>query len=147
MLALSKGLFRANTIARTTRMSSSFVTTINSKNAPPAVGPYSHAVKANGFIYVSGQIPYTSEGKPVEGDIKVKADKVINNALAILNDAGSQLEKIVKVNVFLADMENFGKFNEVYSTYFSEHKPARSCVAVKQLPLGVEVEMEVIAIE
>lgn len=118
-----------------------------SKNAPPAAASYSHAIKANGFIYVSGQIPYTPDGKPIEGDIKDKADQVIKNALAIVEDSGSKLENIVKCNIFLKDMSNFGKFNEVYSKYFNAHKPARSCVAVADLPLGVDVEMEVIAVE
>lgn len=126
---------------------SSTITPVISTKAPPAAASYSHAIKANGFIYVSGQIPYTIEGKPIEGDIKEKADQVIKNCLGVLADSNSELEKIVKVNVFLTDMTNFGKFNEVYSKYFSAHKPARSCVAVKELPLGVEVEMEVIAVE
>lgn len=118
-----------------------------SANAPPAAASYSHAIKANGFIYVSGQIPYTKENKPIEGTFQEKSDQVIKNALAILEDANSNLESIVKVNVFLTDMGNFAKFNEVYSKYFNAHKPARSCVAVSALPLGVEVEMEVVAVE
>lgn len=126
---------------------SSTITPVISTKAPPAAASYSHAIKANGFVYVSGQIPYTIEGKPVEGDIREKADQVIKNCLGVLADSNSELEKIVKVNVFLTDMANFGKFNEVYSKYFNAHKPARSCVAVKELPLGVEVEMEVIAVE
>lgn len=130
-----------------TRNMSSKVIPVISKNAPPAAASYSHAIKANGFIYVSGQIPYTADGKPVEGDIKAKADQVIKNALAIVSDSNSKLENIVKVNIFLKDMSNFGKFNEVYSTYFNTHKPARSCVAVADLPLGVDVEMELIAVE
>lgn len=126
---------------------SSKVTPVMSKNAPPAAASYSHAMKANGFIYVSGQIPYTPDGKPIEGDIQAKADQVIKNALAIVEDSNSKLENIVKVNIFLKDMSNFGKFNEVYSKYFNVHKPARSCVAVADLPLGVDVEMELIAVE
>ncbi|CDK25012.1 unnamed protein product [Kuraishia capsulata CBS 1993] len=120
---------------------------VSSKNAPPAAASYSHAVKANGFIYVSGQIPFTAEGKPVEGQIGDRADQVIKNVLAILKDSNSSLERIVKVNIFLTDMGNFGAFNEVYAKYFSVHKPARSCVAVAALPLGVDVEMEVVALE
>ncbi|KAI0464554.1 Protein mmf1, mitochondrial [Komagataella kurtzmanii] len=123
------------------------VTTITSTNAPPAAGPYSHAVKANGFVYVSGQIPYTPEGKPVEGTIGDKAAQCLKNVVGILNDSNSSLENIVKVNVFLTDMANFGAFNEAYTKVFSSHKPARSCVAVKQLPLGVDVEVEAIAVE
>ncbi|KAG7809708.1 hypothetical protein KL924_002670 [Ogataea haglerorum] len=128
------------------RMSST-LTPVISTNAPPAAASYSHAIKANGTIYVSGQIPFTPEGKRVEGTFQEKSDRVIQNVLGVLKDSNSSLEKIVKVTVFLTDMENFGAFNEVYSKYFSSHKPARSCVAVKQLPLGVEVEMEVVALE
>lgn len=124
------------------------VTAIASANAPPAAGPYSHAIKtANGFIYVSGQIPYTPDGKPIEGDFQAKSDQVIKNCLSIVEDAGSSVENVVKCNIFLTDISNFGAFNEVYSKYFSVHKPARSCVAVKELPLGVPLEMEVIAVE
>ncbi|KAH3658786.1 hypothetical protein OGATHE_006512 [Ogataea polymorpha] len=128
------------------RMSST-LTPVISTNAPPAAASYSHAIKANGTIYVSGQIPFTPEGKRVEGTFQEKSDRVIQNVLGVLKDSNSSLEKIVKVTVFLTDMENFGAFNEVYSKYFNTHKPARSCVAVKQLPLGVEVEMEVVALE
>lgn len=129
------------------RNMSSKTTQIISKNAPPAAASYSHAIKANGFIYVSGQIPYTKEGKPIEGDFKVKSDQVIKNVLEIIKDSNSKLENIVKCNIFLKDMNNFKEFNEVYSKYFNDYKPARSCVAVADLPLGVDVEMEVIAVE
>lgn len=141
-------MLRASLLSKSfTRTMSSKVTPVISANAPPAAASYSHAIKANGFVYVSGQIPYTADGKPVEGDIQAKADQVIKNALAIVEDSNSKLENIVKVNIFLKDMNNFGKFNEVYSKYFNAHKPARSCVAVADLPLGVDVEMEVIAVE
>ncbi|VEU24085.1 DEKNAAC105258 [Brettanomyces naardenensis] len=126
---------------------SSKVTPVVSTKAPPAAASYSHAIKANGFIYVSGQIPFTLDGKPVEGDFQAQSEQVIKNVLGIVEDANSSLENIVKVNIFLADISNFGDFNEVYSKYFNVHKPARSCVAVKALPLGVPVEMEVIAVE
>lgn len=141
-------MFRTTSIAKQFhRTMSSKVTPINSKNAPPAAACYSHAIRANGFVYVSGQIPYTPDGKPIEGDIKAKADQVLKNALAIVEDSNSKLENIVKVNVFLKDMANFAKFNEVYSTYFNAHKPARSCVAVVDLPLGVDLEVELVAVE
>ncbi|KAG0669063.1 Protein mmf1, mitochondrial [Pichia californica] len=130
-----------------TRNMSSKVTPVISKNAPPAAASYSHAIKANGFIYVSGQIPYTPDGKPVTGDIKAKADQALKNALAIVEDSNSKLENIVKVNIFLKDMSNFAPFNEVYSKYFNAHKPARSCVAVADLPLGVDLEVELVAVE
>ncbi|ODV93591.1 hypothetical protein PACTADRAFT_51376 [Pachysolen tannophilus NRRL Y-2460] len=126
---------------------SSTLTPVIAKNAPPAAASYSHAIKANGFIYVSGQIPYTIENKPVQGPFQDKAEQVINNVLNILKESNSSLEKIVKVNIFLTDMNNFSDFNNVYSKFFNSHKPARSCVAVKELPLGVDLEMEVIAVE
>lgn len=129
------------------RMSSTKITPVISTKAPPAAASYSHAIKTNGFIYVSGQIPYTIEGKPVEGDLQAKSHQVIKNVAGVLEDCNSDLNHIVKSTIFLTDMANFGKFNEVYSQYFNTHKPARSCVAVKELPLGVEVEMEVIAVE
>lgn len=132
---------------RFARAMSTKVTPVISANAPPAAASYSHAIKANGFIYVSGQIPYTTENKLVDGDFQARSEQVIKNALSIVKDSNSQLENIVKVNIFLTDMNNFGKFNEIYAKYFNAHKPARSCVAVKELPLGVDVEMEVIAVE
>lgn len=99
------------------------------------------------FIYVSGQIPYTPEGKPVEGTISDRAEQCIQNVKSILEAAGSGLDKTVKINVFLADMNDFAAFNVVYAKHFNTHKPARSCVAVKALPLGVDVEIEAIAVE
>lgn len=103
-----------------------------------------------GFIYVSGQIPYTAKNEPLPGTptIEEQAEQVIQNVSNILDASNSSLSHIVKANIFLTDMPTqFAKFNSVYAKYFSEHKPARSCVAVKQLPLGVELEMEVVAIE
>ncbi|EDK42628.1 protein HMF1 [Lodderomyces elongisporus NRRL YB-4239] len=103
-----------------------------------------------GFIYVSGQIPYTSENKPLPSDSTTAdyAEQVIQNVSAILEASNSSLNHIVKANIFLTDMTSqFPEFNKVYAKYFSEHKPARSCVAVKELPLGVPLEMEVVAVE
>ncbi|CEP21695.1 Protein MMF1, mitochondrial AltName: Full=Maintenance of mitochondrial function 1; AltName: Full=Isoleucine biosynthesis and maintenance of intact mitochondria 1; Flags: Precursor [Cyberlindnera jadinii] len=145
------------TAARATRFQSkaltfaarnmSTITPIATKNAPPAAASYSQAIKANNFIYVSGQIPYTPEGKPVEGTISDRAEQCIQNVKSILEAAGSGLDKTVKINVFLADMNDFAAFNVVYAKHFNTHKPARSCVAVKALPLGVDVEIEAIAVE
>lgn len=115
--------------------------------APPPAASYSQAIKVNNLIYVSGQIPMTPDNKPVQGDIKIKAEQVISNINEILKVSNSDLHHIVKVNIFLTDMKNFGDFNSVYAKYFSEHKPARSCVAVKELPLGVDLEVEVVAVE
>lgn len=103
-----------------------------------------------GFIYVSGQIPYTPENKPLSSNpsIAEQAEQVIQNVSNILEASNSSLNHIVKANVFLTDMDSqFAEFNGVYAKYFNVHKPARSCVAVKQLPLGVELEMEVVAVE
>lgn len=101
-----------------------------------------------GFVYVSGQIPYTPENKPLENPtIAQQAERVLENVKAVLEASNSSLEHVVKNTVFLTDMDQFAEFNSVYVKYFNTHKPARSCVAVKQLPLGVPLEMESIAIE
>lgn len=126
---------------------SSKVTPVSSTRAPPAAASYSHAIKANGFVFVSGQIPFTVDGKPVNGDFKAKSEQVIQNVLGIVEDSNSSLENIIKCNIYLSDISKFGEFNEVYAKYFNSHKPARSCVAVKELPLGVPLEMEVVALE
>ena len=99
---------------------------------------------------MSGQIPYTAKNEPLPGNptIEEQAEQIIQNVSNILEASNSSLNHIVKANIFLTDMPTqFAKFNSVYGKYFSEHKPARSCVAVKQLPLGVDMEMEVVAIE
>lgn len=104
----------------------------------------------SGFIYVSGQIPYTPENKPLPqpASIADQAEQVIQNVANILEASNSSLKHIVKANIFLTDMQaQFGEFNKVYAKYFNDHKPARSCVAVKELPLGVDLEMEVVAVE
>lgn len=118
--------------------------------APPPAASYSQAIKVNGFIYVSGQIPYTPDNKPLSENpsIAEQAEQVIQNVSNILEASNSSLDHIVKANIFLTDMKGqFAEFNSVYAKYFSEHKPARSCVAVKELPLGVDLEMEAIAVE
>jgi len=118
---------------------------ISTNKAPGAIGPYSQAVKSNGFIFTSGQIainPATSnvDAKTIEEQTK----QVCENLKAVLEEAGSSFEKVVKTVCFLADINDFAAFNEVYGTYFIS-KPARSCVAVKDLPKGVLCEVEVIA--
>lgn len=103
-----------------------------------------------GFIYVSGQIPYTADNKPLPESASIQdyAEQAIQNVSAILEASNSSLKHIVKANIFLTDMNaQFGEFNKVYAKYFNEHKPARSCVAVKELPLGVPLEIEAIAVE
>ncbi|KAJ5605101.1 hypothetical protein N7510_010255 [Penicillium lagena] len=106
----------------------------------------SQAIRANGQIFVSGQIPADVSGNLVEGNIGVKTQACCDNIKAIVTAAGSSVSKIVKVNVFLTDMANFAEMNATYEKFFT-HKPARSCVAVAQLPKGVPVEIECIALE
>ena len=119
---------------------------IHTEKAPAAVGPYSQAVEAGGIIYTSGQIPLDPEsGQLVDGDIKQQADRAIKNVIAVLEAAGTSADKVIKTMCFLADMDDFADFNEIYAGYFTE-KPARSCVAVKSLPKGALCEIEVIAI-
>ncbi len=115
------------------------------KNAPDAIGPYSQAVKTGGLIFTSGQIAINPASGNVEADtIEAQTEQVCTNLKNVLEAAGSSLDKAVKTVCFLKNMEDFAAFNEVYGKYFTE-KPARSCVAVKQLPKDVLVEVEVIA--
>ena len=119
---------------------------IHTQNAPAAIGPYSQAVKANGLVFTSGQIALDpATGAVVEGGIREQTARICENLKAVLEAAGSSLDKTLKTTCFLADMNDFTAFNEVYGQYFSE-KPARSCVAVKALPKGVLAEVEVIAL-
>ncbi len=118
---------------------------IYTKNAPDAIGPYSQAVVANGLVFTSGQIAINPETGNVEAQtIEAQTEQVCTNLRNVLEAAGSSLDKAVKTVCFLADMGDFGSFNEIYGKYFSS-KPARSCVAVKTLPKNVLVEVEVIA--
>ncbi len=118
---------------------------IYTKNAPDAIGPYSQAVKTGGFVFTSGQIAINPASGNVEADtIEAQTEQVCTNLKNVLEAAGSSLDKAVKTVCFLKNMEDFAAFNEVYGKYFTE-KPARSCVAVKQLPKDVLVEVEVIA--
>lgn len=119
--------------------------TINTQNAPVAIGPYSQAKEVGKLIFTSGQIPLDSiTGEVVGTDITAQAEQSIKNVGEILKAAGTSYDKVIKTTCFLANMEDFTGFNEVYAKYFTE-KPARSCVAVKTLPKGVLVEIEVIA--
>lgn len=118
---------------------------IYTKNAPDAIGPYSQAVTVNGLVFTSGQIAINPASGSVEAaTIEAQTEQVCTNLKNVLEAAGSSLEKAVKTVCFLKNMEDFAAFNEVYGKYFTE-KPARSCVAVKQLPKDVLVEVEVIA--
>ena len=116
------------------------------QNAPASIGPYSQAVKANGFVFTSGQIAINPATGNVEAtDIEGQTEQVMKNLKAVLEASGSSLENAIKTVCFLADMNDFGKFNEIYGKYFTT-KPARSCVAVKTLPKNVLCEVEVIAV-
>lgn len=118
---------------------------ISTDKAPAAIGPYSQGIIAGNMLYASGQIPIIPEtGETAQGDITVQAEQVMKNVGAILEAAGTTYENVVKTTCFLADMTDFAAFNAVYEKYFTE-KPARSCVAVKQLPKSVLCEVEVIA--
>ena len=120
---------------------------IETEKAPAAIGPYSQGYQANGFIFTSGQIPVDPATGEVAGEtIKEQARQSCINVGAVLAAAGSSFEKVIKTTCFLADMNDFAAFNEVYAQYFTS-KPARSCVAVKDLPKGVLCEIEAIAAE
>ena len=118
---------------------------ISTDKAPAAIGPYSQAVAAGGFLYASGQIPINPETGNVEAQgIVAQAEQAMINVGEILKAAGAAYDRVVKTTCFLADIADFAAFNEVYAKYFT-HKPARSCVAVKDLPKGVLCEVEVVA--
>ena len=121
------------------------ITQINTNNAPAAIGPYSQALTNGSLIFTSGQLPLAPGSKAMPDDIKAQATASLANVKAILEEAGSSLCKVLKTTVFLTDMKDFAAVNEVYSTFFSQPYPARSCFAVKELPLGARVEIEVIA--
>lgn len=121
---------------------------IHSDKAPKAVGPYSLAVKANGFVFVSGQLPLDpGSGLIVEGSAEEQTFRVLQNIEAILESAGSNISKVIKTTVFVTDMANFQAINKVYSEFFGDHRPARSLVEVSKLPKEKALlEMEVIAL-
>jgi reactive intermediate/imine deaminase len=118
---------------------------IQTSAAPQAVGPYSQAVRYGDLVFLSGQIPLDPKtGKLVEGDITVQADRVFRNLQAVCEAAGGSLGGIVKLNVYMTDMSNFARVNEVMSSHFSKPYPARAAVGVAALPLGAELEMEAV---
>ena len=118
---------------------------INTEKAPGAIGPYSQAVAVGNLLFASGQIPINPKTGAVEAeDIKGQTKQVCENIVAVLTEAGTSIEKVIKTTCFLAEIADFGAFNEVYGRYFTG-KPARSCVAVKTLPQNVLVEVDVIA--
>ena len=119
---------------------------INTNQAPAAIGPYSQAIKVGNLVFTSGQIPINpATGNFVEGGIKEQTRQSLTNIKAILEEAGLSMNNVVKTTVFLADMNDFADMNSVYAEFFSEPYPARSAVAVKTLPKGALVEIEVVA--
>jgi 2-iminobutanoate/2-iminopropanoate deaminase len=118
---------------------------IATTGAPAAIGPYSQAVRVGNLVFTSGQIPLDANGQLVEGGIKEQAHQVFKNLQAVLAEAGSSLQQVVKTTVFLKDMGTFAELNEIYASYFGDHKPARSTVEVARLPKDVLVEIELLA--
>lgn len=113
--------------------------------AAAAIGPYSQGVVSGGILYSSGQIPLTAAGELVAGTISDQTHQVFSNLKAVLAEAGSSLGEVIKTTVFIKDMNDFAELNEIYASYFGDHKPARSTVEVARLPKDVKVEIEVIA--
>jgi 2-iminobutanoate/2-iminopropanoate deaminase len=120
---------------------------ISTDKSPAAVGPYSQAVIANGLVFVSGQIPLDpASGKPVEGDIRIQTKRAMDSLGAVLSAAGSSFDLVARVDIFLADMNDFAAVNEVYASYFTgEVKPSRQCVEVSRLPKDMRIEISCIA--
>ncbi len=119
---------------------------VQTTKAPSAIGPYSQAVIANGIVYTSGQIALTPEGVMLEDDVAVQTKQVLKNLTAVLQEAGSDLDQVIKTTIFLASMDDFATVNELYAEAFGSHKPARSTVAVKTLPKNALVEIDAIAL-
>jgi len=118
---------------------------VHSSNAPKAVGPYSQAMDTGKLVFASGQIHVTPTGELIEGTIEEKTKQVMENLQAVLKEAGLDFTNVVKTEIFLADMSNYSKVNEVYASYLSDPYPARVTVGVKQLPLNAEVEIAMVA--
>lgn len=120
---------------------------IRSDNAPAPIGPYVQAIKASGdFLFVSGQIPFDKDGNLAGNDIQSQTKQSLENIKSIVEESGSNLQKVVKVNVYLKDMNDFVKMNEIYANYFSDNPPARAAIEVARLPKDVLVEIECIAL-
>ncbi len=120
---------------------------VSTSAAPAAIGPYSQAILANGFVFASGQLPLDpATGQIVDGDIQVQTRRVLDNLAAVLAAAGTSLANSVKTTCFLADLADFAAFNEVYATYFPNQPPARSTVQVARLPRDARVEVEIVAL-
>jgi 2-iminobutanoate/2-iminopropanoate deaminase len=118
---------------------------ISTNAAPAAIGPYSQAVQVGNLLFTSGQIPLGLDGQIVQGGMKEQAHQVFDNLKAVLAAAGATFQDVVKATVFIKDMNQFAELNEIYASYFGDHKPARSTVEVARLPRDVFVEIELIA--
>jgi 2-iminobutanoate/2-iminopropanoate deaminase len=119
---------------------------ISTPQAPAAIGPYSQAIRAGGLVYLSGQIPIdAATGRLEEGDISAQTERVLENLAAVLEAAGSGLSRVLKTTVYLKDLEDFGRMNEVYGRYFGEKPPARATVQVARLPRDARVEIDLVA--
>lgn len=118
---------------------------INTKKAPAAVGPYVQGMVHDGLIFTSGQLPINPENGELVMDIEAAAKQSLTNVLEIVKEAGGKLENIIKVNIYVKDMNDFGKVNKVYEEFFGSHKPARSCIEVARLPKDGVIEIEAIA--
>lgn len=118
---------------------------INTEKAPAAIGPYSHGNKIGNLVFTSGQLPINPETKELVNEIKAATKQSLENVKAILEEAGSSIDKVIKATVFVKDLGQFADVNEVYSEYFGENSPARSCVQVAKLPMDAVIEIEVIA--
>lgn len=119
---------------------------VQTNKAPSAIGPYSQAVVVNGMVYTSGQIALTPEGEMLENDVIIQTKQVLSNLRAVLEEAGSSLQDVVKTTIFIADMDDFVTINGIYEEAFGSHKPARSTVAVKTLPKNALVEIDAVAL-
>jgi 2-iminobutanoate/2-iminopropanoate deaminase len=120
---------------------------IATDKAPKAIGPYSQALKVNGVLYLSGQIPLDpASGNLITGDFSAQVRRVFDNLSAVLRESGSSLDKVIKATVYLTDLANFQTLNTIYAEYFGTHKPARSTVGVKELPKGAQVEIDFVAL-
>jgi len=121
------------------------IKTIQTHDAPQAIGPYSQAVKAKGFVYTSGQIALMPNGELAGDDVKVQTHQVLKNLHYVLEAGGAKMTDVIKTTIYLANMDDFAKVNAIYEQYFGDHKPARSTVEVSRLPKDVKIEIDCIA--
>jgi len=121
------------------------IRTIQTHDAPQAIGPYSQAVKAKGFVYTSGQIALMPNGELAGGDVEVQTHQVLKNLHYVLEAGGAKMTDVIKTTIYLANMDDFAKVNAIYEQYFGNHKPARSTVEVSRLPKDVKIEIDCIA--